>query len=192
MNLYTIIALAFGLAMDAFAVSISAGLVLPRLSFRAVFRLSWHFGLFQFMMPVCGWLAGISVQNWVTAYDKWIAFALLGFIGGKMIYESLDRESAQKSRDDPTRGLKMIMLSVATSIDAFAAGLTMAMLKVEVWFPSVIIGLVAGGMSVLGMFLGRRLGRLFGRRMELVGGLILIGIGIHILFNTPGITTATT
>ncbi len=174
------ILIAFALAMDAFAVAISAGVTLPRLTGRAIFRLGFHFGLFQFMMPILGWFAGLTIESYIKAIDHWIAFGLLSFIGGKMIYEAL-RSQDDEQKNDPTRGLTMVMLSVATSIDALAIGLSMAMLGVRIWAPSVVIGLVAGGMTVLGMVAGQKLGRLLGNKMELTGGLILIGIGVKIL-----------
>ena len=180
MNLLTILVLALSLAMDAFAVSISAGLLLPKLSFRAVFRLAWHFGFFQFLMPILGWLAGLSVRGWIEPYDHWIAFGLLGFIGGKMIYESFQMKTFSR-QNDPTRGWNLILLSLATSIDALAVGLSMALVGIRIWLPCIIIGVIAGLMTILGMFLGRRLGRLLGGKMEFIGGLLLIGIGLKIL-----------
>lgn len=180
MTLIEIIVLALALAMDAFAVAITAGVVLPRLTLRSVFRLSWHFGLFQAIMPILGYLAGLTVRPWIETWDHWIAFGLLAMIGGKMIYESFGPRSNESQRD-PTRGWHMIMLSVATSIDALAVGLSMAVLGVSIWLPCIVIGIVAGAMTTLGMFLGRRLGGLLGRKMELVGGLLLIAIGIKIL-----------
>ena len=180
MSLTTVLVLALGLAMDAFAVAIAVGAVLPKLSLRRVFRLSFHFGLFQFLMPILGWLAGLGVRQLIEAYDHWVAFGLLAFIGGKMIFESR-RIIPKTSRSDQTRGWRLVALSVATSIDALAVGLGMAMLRVQIWLPSVIIGVVATSMTALGMELGRRLGRRFGQHMELLGGLVLIGIGTRIL-----------
>ena len=180
MNIFTILALALALAMDAFAVAVTVGIVLPRLSFRPIFRLSWHFGFFQFIMPLLGWAAGLTVRKWVSSWDHWIAFGLLLFIGGKMIYESLQNVSF-KEKSDPTRGWSLVILSLATSIDALAVGFTIAMLGGNVLVPCVIIGLVAGAMTFIGLHLGRRLGKRFGRSMELLGGLVLIGIGLKIL-----------
>jgi hypothetical protein len=108
MSLLTILALALGLALDAFSVAIAVGIKLPRLSFRPIFRLSWHFGLFQFLMPILGWLAGVTVQKWVAAFDHWIAFGLLTFIGGKMIYESFGAKGENKTAD-PTRGWSLVI-----------------------------------------------------------------------------------
>ena len=181
MSVLTIFGIALGLAMDAFAVSIASSAVLRDVTRRQIFRLSFHFGFFQFMMPVIGWLAGLSVADYIAAYDHWVAFGLLAFIGGRMIYESFAKEEKLKETADPTRGLTLVMLSIATSIDALAVGLSFAMLQVKIWYPSVIIGLVAAGMTVIGMRIGGRLGKRFGHRMELIGGLVLIGIGVKIL-----------
>ena len=180
MSRWTVLALAVSLGMDALAVAATAGMALPRLTFRAMFRLSWHFGLFQFLMPVLGWQMGMAVQRRVAAYDHWVAFGLLAFIGGKMIYESFGIKTMGR-RGDPTRGWRLVGLSVATSIVALAVGVTMAMAGASVWLPSIIIGLAAGLMTLLGMHLGRRLGGRFGSRMEVAGGLVLIVIGLKIL-----------
>jgi len=182
---WQILGIAFGLAMDAFAVAIAAGLTLGRLQGRQVFRLAFHFGLFQFLMPVVGWLAGQTVNQWISAFDHWIAFALLAGIGAKMIRESL-HDRPQEDRDDPTRGWSLVTLSVATSIDALAVGLSLGLLEVSIWMPSVVIGLVAAAMTTLGMTFGSRLGAGFGKWAERAGGLVLIGIGLRILLSHLG------
>jgi putative Mn2+ efflux pump MntP len=182
MSLWTLIGIAIGLAMDAFAVAIGAGLTLQKVTLRQTFRLAFHFGLFQALMPIIGWLAGLTVQRWIQEIDHWIAFGLLGAIGGKMIYEALTHSDEQRARrSDPTKGSSLVMLSVATSIDALAVGLSLALLGVEIWWPAVVIGLVAGAFTTVGLQLGQRFGELLGRRMEVVGGVILIGIGVRIL-----------
>ncbi|TYO99848.1 putative Mn2+ efflux pump MntP [Geothermobacter ehrlichii] len=180
MDLITIFGLALALAMDAFAVALGTALALPSLTGRHLFRLGWHFGLFQALMPIVGWLAGLTIQRWIVAIDHWIAFGLLVFVGGRMITEAL-RHDGEEIRDDPTRGWSLVMLSVATSIDALAVGLTLAMLGISIWFPALIIGLVAGILTVGGMLLGRRVGDRWGSRVEVLGGLILIVIGLKIL-----------
>jgi manganese efflux pump family protein len=177
----TILGIAVALAMDAFAVALAAGTVLDPVTGRHLFRFGFHFGLFQFFMPIIGWLAGLSVQKWITAYDHWIAFALLAFVGVKMIWEALHDDKDDAVPSDPTRGLSLVMLAVATSIDALAVGLTLAMLGVGIWRPAVVIGLVAGILTVAGMLLGRRLGQIWGKRVEVCGGLILCGLGLKIL-----------
>ncbi len=168
--------MAVGLAMDAFAVSIAAGLTVGVVTPRHVFRIAWHFGLFQFLMPVIGWWLGLQVAGRIANWDHWLACGLLTFIGGKMLFEAFEkREPGTKS--DPTRGWMLVTLSLATSIDALAVGLSTAFLDITIWKPSVIIGLVACAFSGIGItFANKVLGR-FGRTAEIMGGLTLIVIG---------------
>ncbi|NBB94359.1 MAG: manganese efflux pump [Planctomycetes bacterium] len=177
-----IMAIAFGLAMDAFAVSIAAGLTLPKVTGGHVLRLSWNFGLFQFMMPILGWAAGRTFAAAIETWDHWVAFGLLAFVGLHMLYEALHPQRDTRERGDPTRGLRLWMLSIATSIDALAVGLTIAFLRQSVWVPALIIGLVAGGMTVIGIRFGSRLGHRWEVRAEVLGGLVLIFIGARILY----------
>ncbi|MCX6828063.1 MAG: manganese efflux pump MntP family protein [candidate division Zixibacteria bacterium] len=181
MNFVTILGIAFGLAMDAFAVAIAVGARLERPNFRSFFRLSFHFGLFQFMMPIVGWLAGSQVAKLVHNWDHWVAFGLLAVIGAKMIYESFHKHEKNLSLADPTRKWSLVLLSIATSIDALAVGLSIAFLEVKILWASIIIGIVAAGMTLIGMGFGKTLGARFGRAMEFTGGIILIAIGIRIL-----------
>ncbi len=181
MNWLNILGIAVGLAMDAFAVSIMAGLTIEQLTHRHVFRLSFHFGLFQFMMPVLGWLAGRSLAEYISNWDHWVAFGLLAAISGKMLWEI--RSSDQPNSSDPTRGLSLVTLSIATSIDALAVGLSMAFLGVSIWLPSVVIGLVAGLLTMVGIRFGGRIGPRGGRLTRLVGAGILMAIGIRILIS---------
>jgi putative Mn2+ efflux pump MntP len=170
--------------MDAFAVSLGLGLSLKPATGSQTFRLAFHFGLFQFLMPVAGWAAGETLIRHIEKYDHWVACALLLGVGGKMIFESLrpEKESGTK-RSDPTKGVSLLVLSVATSLDALAVGLSLAALHVAIIFPAVVIGVVAFAMTVLGMKIGPALGKVIGRRAELLGGIILILIGIKILAN---------
>jgi len=181
MTFLTILGIAFALAMDAFAVAIAAGTRLRRPTFRQYFRLSFHFGLFQFMMPILGWLAGVTVSQYISAVDHWIAFALLLIVGVRMIYGALHPDGEDISVDDPSRKWSLVMLSLATSIDALAVGVTLALIDVKVLYPSAIIGIVACIMTAVGLGFGSRLGRKFGGRMEFTGGVILILIGANIL-----------
>lgn len=181
MSFWVVLGIALGLAMDAFAVAIATSVMLKCVTKRQAFRLSFHFGLFQFFMPVLGWAAGSTVESYIKDYDHWVAFALLLLVGGKAILESFEKEKEADCRSDPTRGASLVVLSVATSIDALAVGLSFAFLVEDIWYPSLIIGLVAAGMTLLGLRIGARLGAMFGKRMELVGGLVLLGIGVKIL-----------
>jgi putative Mn2+ efflux pump MntP len=181
-GLIEILLIAVGLAMDAFAVSIVAGALKRVRGARAAFRLAFHFGLFQFLMPLAGWYAGASVVDLISTFDHWVAFGLLAFVGGRMIISGFGSE--RKAFDgDPSRGYTLVALSVATSIDALAVGLSLGVVRLSIWYPAVIIGLVAAAFSLLGIGLGRRLGTAFGRRMEIAGGIILIAIGLRILFS---------
>ncbi len=181
MSLVSLLALSIALAMDAFAVSLSAGIAINPLTRRHVFRLSFHFGLFQALMPVIGWGAGSTALRYVGKYDHWIAFALLAFIGGKMICEALPGNKESCLSQDPTRGWKLVFLSVATSIDALAAGMTLAIMRLPILIPALIIGLVAAIFTALGMTLGCRVGNLWRKRAELFGGVLLIAIGVKIV-----------
>lgn len=185
MNGLTVIGLAVGLAMDAFAVAVATGLVLGRPGPGHVLRLAFHFGLFQFLMPVVGWLAGRTVEQYIREVDHWIAFGLLAFVGGKMLWEAR-RDASEAVDGDPTRGWMLLVLSVATSIDALAVGLSMAFLEVSVWAPSVVIGVVAFAFTAAGVLLGSRIGRTLGRWPQVVGGLVLLAIGLKILVEHLG------
>ena len=181
MDLLTLLGIAVALAMDAFAVALSAGLILPRLTGRHLFRFGFHFGLFQALMPILGWLAGVTVRSYIESFDHWLAFGLLTFVGGKMLFEAWQSDEENPREGDPTRGLSLVMLSIATSIDALAVGLSLAILGIDIWTPALVIGLVACALTLCGMLLGRRLGRAWGTRVEIGGGLILIAIGVKIL-----------
>ena len=182
-DLLTIASIALGLAMDAFSVAIGVGCVLPQLTKRRIFRLSWHFGLFQALMPIGGWVVATGVSGLLHSVDHWIGFGLLAFIGGKMLYEGIRGGETEVSPLDPTKGVSLVTLSVATSIDAFAVGLTLGLLDVGIFYPAAVIGAVACVMTVFGMYLGRYVGRKLGRAAEIVGGLVLIGIGVKLLIS---------
>jgi len=169
-----------GLAMDALAVSVGLSLKFQWKSLRQFFRLSFHFGLFQFLMPILGWIAGSSVESYIRNVDHWLAFVLLGVIGVRMMKGEGPDEDAFGGAD-PTRGRWLIMLSVATSIDALAVGISLSLLSVPILLPSVVIGIVAAGFTFFGMFFGNRLQVTNSRYLEIAGGLILIGIGTKIL-----------
>ncbi len=180
MDAITLTGLALALAMDAFAVALGTGAVLSRLTGRHLFRLGFHFGLFQALMPVIGWLAGLTIMQWVEAWDHWIAFSLLAIIGGRMIYEAFSDEEKTDDRD-PTKGLSLVLLSIATSIDALAVGFSLSVIGVSIWMPALVIGLVAAVLTIAGMLLGGRIGDRWGSRVEILGGLVLIAIGAKIL-----------
>ncbi len=181
MDLFSVLIIAVALGMDAFSVAIGIGAAGGDNLLRRGFRLSFHFGLFQFLMPVAGWMAGRTISGFISNYDHWIAFLLLAYVGGKMVRESFHEEE-KRELSDPTRGWTLLMLSVATSIDALAVGFSFALLNVSVWYPSLIIGIVAFVMTAVGISFGGKLGKIFGKRVEAVGGVILIAIGLKILY----------
>lgn len=183
MKFINIFAIAVALAMDAFAVSIVTGVNLKNVSYRQTFRLSWHFGLFQAMMPVIGWFAGLSVRVHIERYDHWIAFGLLAFVGIHMIKEAFDPDKSEKRKKDHTKGLTLVILSIATSIDALAVGFSLSLLGVSIWTPAIIIGIVAGIFTIIGLQIGEKIGaaRQLSRYAETIGGSVLIVIGLNIL-----------
>lgn len=190
MQLPEIVGLAIGLAMDATAVGAAVGAGLKTVSGHQLFRLSFHFGLFQALMPVLGWLAGSGAERWLAPYDHWLAFFILGAIGGKALAGAWkDWKSGTAPADtlrrptDPTRGISLIALSLATSLDAFAVGVTFGIIGLNIFFPALIIGLITGSMTLGGMLTGRWLGRRFGSIAQGFGGLILILIGLKILLD---------
>jgi len=182
MPLAALFLLALSLAMDAFAVALAAGAAIRHPTARQYFRLSWHFGLFQALMPAAGWLAGTLARDLVAAHTPLVAFLLLTGIGSHMLWESFHHE-AEASCTDPTIGGRLIALSVATSIDALAAGGFLALIGVPLFLPCLIIGLTAAAGTALGLFLGAQVGcRLpLGRLAEALGGTVLIGLGVAAL-----------
>ena len=179
-----ILAIAVALAMDAFAVAIATGVRLKTVNFRQRFRLSWHFGLFQAMMPVIGWHAGLGARPLIEQYDHWVAFGLLAFVGGHMIQEAFQDEEGTIHKKDPTRGIRLVVLSVATSIDALAVGFSISIISVSIVLPAIVIGIVAAIFTVLGLYLGERVGSLslISRYAEVLGGIVLFAIGLNILY----------
>jgi putative Mn2+ efflux pump MntP len=168
--------------VDALSVAVAAGISLGRPTQPAIWRMSGSFGFFQFAMPLIGWSAGRAVAGLIEAYDHWVAFGLLVFVGGKMIVEAFRTDETKRApADDPTRGWTLLMLAVATSIDAWAVGLSLALVGEAILYPSVVIGLAAFAMTWAGMVFGGKIGALLGRKVEIAGGLILIGIGVKIL-----------
>ena len=230
MNLISVFLIAVGLAMDAFAVSVSTGMTCCDFRWTQNLRMSSMFGLFQCAMPVIGFYAPMRFQSYIENFDHWIAFVLLLFIGGKMLWEAFTSKNADEllegapacpvipgavtgsaapgfapeaapeatpgtAPDQGANGRKgysaaetltfkrLIVLAVATSIDALAVGVSFAFLKTDIWVPSIIIGIVAFAFSFAGGFLGRKIGPVLGKTAEIAGGLILCGIGIKILLD---------
>ena len=166
--------------MDAFAVSISSGITIRSPRIEQALKIAVFFGAFQAIMPVVGWLAGLGLRELIAQVDHWVAFGLLVLIGCRMIYESTKDRSDRKMLNPLSLGV-LLLLSVATSIDALAAGVSLALLNISILFPVIIIGIVTLLLSFLGVFVGDRSGHLFQSKAEFVGGLVLIGIGTKIL-----------
>ncbi len=180
MSIIEVFLLALSMAMDAFAVCLGVGTQAQHSSKRQTFRLSFHFGLFQFVMPIIGWFAGMKIVRFISGYDHWVAFGLLAFVGVRMIRSGLD-PSPEADKGDPSRGWSLVLLAVATSIDALAVGFSLGLVGVTIWYPAAVIGVVTGLVSWLGLRLGHRLGVKFGKRTEMAGGSLLVLIGLRIL-----------
>jgi putative Mn2+ efflux pump MntP len=185
--MFTYILVALGLSMDAFAVSVSGGICYPHIRLREAVRASLFFGFFQFVMPIAGWLISRVFKAKVENYSYWIAFALLAFVGGKMIVESFAKKNPPACADDDRtkKGIlalhSLLALSVATSLDALAVGIGYGVLHISILLPATITGLITFVVSMVGTEFGKRLGVVFERWSELAGGVILIGIGANLV-----------
>ena len=180
MDYFGIVIIAVGLAMDAFAVSLGVGTNGTAKDKRSIFRLSFHFGLFQGLMTFLGWLAGSTISHWISRFDHWVALILLVIVAFNMIRSGMS-STVESYRKNPSKGGLLVILSIATSIDAMAVGLSLALIKTPILQASLIIGIITLGLSLFGLKAGCKLGEKFGKRMEIVGGLILIGIGLRIM-----------
>lgn len=180
MDFSTIILIALGLSLDAFAVSIASGVTIKRLRFKHALIIAAFFGGFQAAMPIAGWQAGVSLRSLIQEVDHWLAFSFLTVIGCKMIYES-SRCRLGGERFDPLTISALFLLSLATSIDALVVGLSLSFLKVTIWIPALIIGAITFFLSLFGVFIGDRCGHFFENKIQATGGLILIAIGLKIL-----------
>ncbi|MDR2634341.1 MAG: manganese efflux pump MntP family protein [Treponema sp.] len=186
---FSILLIGLSLSLDAFAVSVSSGISLSGLGRFHIGRASCCFGLFQFLMPVSGWFLGKTFAVYIEAYDHWIAFGLLSFLGAKMLKEAFFSKplSAAPATDRPQEGTDirnlgtLLTLALATSIDALAVGISFSLLKQAIWRPAAIIGGITCGVCLLGFEFGRRIGAVFKQGAQVAGGLILIGLGCKIL-----------
>jgi len=178
MGLLESLVIAVGLGADAFSVALGVGF--GGVTFRQTFRLSWHFGLFQFLMPLLGWVLGQNVASFIQAFDHWAAFGILFAIGAKMMYESF-QPHAGKPDYDQTKSWSLVGLSVATSIDALGVGVGLGIAGTPCLRSAVIIGIVAGLMTLLGLYLGDRLSVLFGKRLERVGATLILLMSLKML-----------
>jgi putative Mn2+ efflux pump MntP len=180
MDIVTILFIAIGLSMDALAVSIAHGFAMKRLRLNKAIRMALFFGFFQMLMPIVGWFCGVGFKKIISGFDHWVAFLLLTLIGIKMIYESTKLKEEDERKSDVGIYL-LLMLSIATSIDALAVGLSLSLLKVAIVMPAVIIGVITFSLSLAGVAAGSRFGHFFENKIEMLGGAILICIGLKIL-----------
>lgn len=188
MDFVTVLLIAVGLAMDAFAVSIASGIGMKFLKVSNALTIAIFFGLFQAVMPLIGWLAGLRARDFISGVDHWVVFGLLGAIGCKMLYEAVKMGKAEKEVNllNPLNIYVLFLLSIATSIDALAVGLSFAFLKISIITPVLVIGTVTLTLAFLGVFLGDKFGHLFESKIEILGAFILIGIGTKILLEHLG------
>ncbi|MFW6151855.1 MAG: manganese efflux pump MntP family protein [Verrucomicrobiota bacterium] len=180
MSIFAIIAIAFAVAMDAFAVSISSGIAIREMKVRHALLIAAFFGIFQGVMPMVGWMVGEGVKAFIEPWDHWVAFGLLLGAGVKLIYESRKSQGSPPGYD-PTNIYVLFILSIATSIDALAVGLTLSFVDIGIVVPVMVIGFITFIMSFAGTYTGKMLGHLLERKMELAAGLLLIAIGIKVL-----------
>jgi len=176
-----IILLSVSLAMDAFAVSISAGISMQKANKKEALRIALAFGIFQAVMPTIGFFTASSFYSYISKVDHWIAFVLLAFIGGKMIVEALKKGEECEIFPDGMSNWQLFVLAIATSIDALAAGVGLSILSTAILIPVLLIGTITFLFSFCGVTFGRKLGCKFGNRMEIIGGLVLILIGLKVL-----------
>ncbi|MBQ2696594.1 MAG: manganese efflux pump [Clostridia bacterium] len=178
MQIFELIMIAVGLSMDAFAVSLSNGMAIPNLRLKDALKFGFFFGFFQALMPLIGWAAGQLFSGYIMAFDHWVAFILLGYIGAKMI---LDAVRCDEEASGSTQFRILLILAIATSIDALAAGVTFAFVSINIWFSIATIGLITFVLCTLGALLGKCAGCALGRRAQILGGVILIIMGFKIL-----------
>lgn len=173
--------MAIGLSADAFAVSLTSGLLIKHIKINKALKIALFFGGFQALMPLIGWVAGLTFRDLLADFDHWVAFALLGLLGGKMIYESLTSDDDER-RFNPLDTYTLLVLAIATSLDALAAGLGLAVIKTSIVLAVTIVGAITFSFCFIGVFIGHKFGNLFSKKIEIIGGLILISIGSKILF----------
>lgn len=180
MNTITILLTSFGLAMDCFAVSICSGLKIKKIHWQDALLIAVFFGGFQMLMPIIGWLLGLTFRDFLGNFEDWIAFLVLGFIGARMVYEAMGNE-ADDIKGDPRNISIVVGLAIATSIDALGVGLTFSLLETGIINLLIMIGIITFILSFVGVVVGARFGHLFEQQAEIIGGVILIGLGLKIL-----------
>lgn len=187
MDIYSVLLLSVGLAMDAFSVALVAGFGLGKVKLNDSLKVSGVFGLAHIIMPATGWFLGSTVMEMIQRWDHWIAFILLLFVGGKMLREGLDEEAEEIDAEALLGGLSLLIFTVAVSIDALAVGLSFSVQGLSVWVPSLYMGVGTLVFTFIGLNIGNRTGQRFGKRAQIFGGLVLILIGVRIVLSHLGI-----
>lgn len=190
MGFISLFLIGVGLSMDAFAVAVCKGLNMRRINYAHSLVIALYFGVFQALMPLIGFFLGRSFEKYITRFDHWIAFVLLGFIGGKMIAEALKSKDGDEKAEYDTEKLnhkELFVLAVATSIDALAVGITFAFLRVNIWGAIAVIGVTTFALSLIGVVIGNKFGSRYKSKAELAGGIILVLMGVKILLEHLGI-----
>jgi putative Mn2+ efflux pump MntP len=180
MELWVILPIAVGLSMDALAVSVVTGAAYKKLHYHHTLRMAGFFGGAQAIMPVIGYLTGLTISQYISEYDHWVAFGILAAVGLKMIYESFKIKEERKAMH-PANVVMLLALAIATSIDAMAVGITLSLITKQIVEAVIIIGLVTFGLCCAGVYIGKRFGHFFESGIEAIGGLVLIGLGVKIL-----------
>ena len=188
MSILEICLVGLGLAADAFAVAMCKGVEMKKFILKYAVVIALFFGVFQAVMPLIGWAVASTFEEYITAYDHWIAFGLLLLLGGKMIWDSFKKEEESAEEKALNIGFKtLLLMAIATSIDALAVGVTFAFLQVNVWVAIAIIGAITFILSLIGVAIGAKLGDKFEKKAEFIGGLILVLIGVKILLEHLGV-----
>jgi len=182
MEFYWLIILAIGLSVDSFAASVSCGLILSEITFKKALKIAFFLAFFQALMPIIGWKIGRELEPLIRNFDHWVAFVLLALIGLKMVYESFKTEKPDEKMN-PLDLKVLVWLSIATSIDALIAGIGFSVTDLNLFLTALVIGFTTGLFSMLGILFGKKTGIRFGKNMEILGGIILIGIGVKILLD---------
>ncbi len=180
MSFWSLVLIAVALSLDAFAIAVASGMAIRNLKLHHALKIAFAFGLFQAIMPVIGGLTGIGLRQYINSYDHWVIFVILTLLGAKMIYESFKLKEIEEEKD-PLNSSVLLILAIATSLDALAVGVTMGLGHMAIVLPSILIGVITFAISLAGVYIGRHSRHVNERVMEVIAGLALIGIGIKIL-----------
>jgi len=187
MDLYTLILLSVGLAMDAFSVALVAGFGLGKVKLADSLKVSGIFGVAHIVMPILGWFLGSTIIDLISKWDHWIAFVLLAFVGGKMLMEGLDEDAEDINGSELLGVTSLLMFTIAVSIDALAVGLSFSVQNLSIWIPSLYMGAGTLVFTFVGLNIGNRTGQRFGKKAQIFGGLVLILIGLRIVLTHMGV-----